>query len=240
MTQLGNRNSVYVKYPLPDFLIDWANQQNIHLLVSQSQAKYELAYENDKLQLHWLGQENFSPLSVDNPKTARLDKSNLLLKAIGKKTRHVTDLTAGLGVDAMTLALSGKKVGCLERSASIALLLYDGLRRFLYSNNIDVDLNFADSSDWLTKNESQLDAIYIDTMFVNKKKVAKSAKSMQILRNIAGDDSDADSLMQKAFRAKAKRIVIKHHDQSPVFGAKPNLQYLGKTVRFDVYIQPDS
>ncbi len=216
----------------------WAEQQNIHLLAPQSQAKYELAYENDKLQLHWLGQEKFLPLSVNAPKTTRLAKSNLLLQAIGKKSKHVTDLTAGFGIDAMTLAASGKKVSCLERSAPIALLLFDGLQRFSYLSDNNIHLSFVDSSDWLTQCEVKLDTIYIDTMFVSKAKTAKSSKSMQVLRSVAGNDTDAEYLVQKALKSTAKRIVIKHHDRGPIFGVKPDLQYFGKTVRFDVYIKP--
>ncbi len=235
---IDKRHSAYVKTPLPEFLTNWAQQANIKLLPSDKGADYELIYEHRQLQLNWLGEQNFSPLMAQMPKLRRVEASNLLFKAIGKKTRHVTDLTAGLGVDAFTLAAHGKVVDCVERCAPIALLLFDAISRNSGSITDNIHLNFADSRQWLQKVKVPLETIYIDTMFMAKKKTAKSNKSMQIIRAIAGDDMDAGLLVNRALASGAKRVVIKHPDNGSMLGPEPSFQYQGKTVRFDIYISP--
>ncbi len=235
MTCASNKLA-FVKAPLPDFITDWAKQMNIELIPSRQQEIYELIFENEKLQLNWLGKENFLPLFAEPPQIHRIMSTNLLSKAIGKKTQVVHDMTAGLGLDAMTLAAMGKTVHCFERCAPIALLCFDGIRRSPAVMKDRIKLNFVDSLEWLRDTHSDFDAVYIDAMFAHRKKTAKSAKAMQIVRALAGDDDDAQILFNLALNARAKRVVIKHTDTAAVFKDNPPAQYQGKTVRFDVYI----
>ena len=233
---LDRRNKVFIKSPLPDYLNDWATLMNIRLVSSQQREKYELVYENQRLELHWFDDRKFLPLYSDSPKKQRITSANLLIRAIGKNTRVVHDLTAGLGTDAMTLAAFGKEINCVERCAPIALLFYDGLRRSPIKISSKIKINFADSLQWLQNKETDVQTIYIDAMFAHKKKSAKSTKSMQILRSLAGDDDDAALLFNQALASGAKRIVVKQPDNAPTLMRKPTAQFQGKTIRFDVYI----
>lgn len=233
---LERRNRVNIKSSLPDYLSDWAKLMNIELVSSQQEGKYELVYENQRLELHWLADEKFLPLYAQGPKTGRITSDNLLIRAIGKNTSVVHDLTVGLGTDAMTMAAFGKKVNCVERCAPIALLFYDGLRRSPAKISNKIKVNFGDSRHWLQKNETNLETIYIDAMFAHKKKSVKPTKSMQILRALAGDDEDAMLLFNQALNSGAKRVVVKHSDNAPVLSHKPTSQYQGRTIRFDVYV----
>lgn len=226
----------YVKSPLPEFLTDWAGQMNIELIQSYQQQTYELVFDDGILQLNWLGDENFSPLFAQPPQPRRIKSTNLLYKAIGKNTHVVHDMTAGLGLDSMTLAAMGKTVYCSERCAPIALLCFDGLRRCPAKIRDNITIACVDSLHWLESTDADFDTIYIDTMFVHKKKSAKSAKAMQILRVLAGDDGDADLLLNKSINSGAKRVVIKHSDTGEVIKEKPTVQYHGRTVRFDIYL----
>ena len=126
---VDHRFVVNVKGTLPNHLMDWADHWQIHLTDSTSNSDYELRYYQQKLMLYWLGEERFSPLSVEMPNSYRLAPSNLLFKAIGKKTQTIVDLTAGMGVDTLTMATRCSRVYCVERCAPIALLLFDGISR---------------------------------------------------------------------------------------------------------------
>lgn len=165
----------------------------------------------------------------------RLSSSNLLIKALGKKTNIVADISAGLGVDALTIASTGRKVYCIERCPPIAMLLYDGVNRCEPTLADLINVYFKDSKSWLEEESPKLDAIYVDTMFSDKKKTAKSSRQMQILRRLAGDDEDARLLLDCAMIQNVSRVIVK---KSANAAAPPNIstiaQYTGKSIRFDV------
>ena len=226
---------VYVNGVLPAHLSAWAADAGIKLKAGNEQAIYSLNYNLDKLQLDWLGEDNFSPVSVQTPVKNRVSSSNLLIKALGKKTNVVADLTAGLGVDALTIAATGRTVFCIERCPPVALLLFDGISRCEDVVSKFMNLYFYDSNSWLGEYSGKLDAIYIDTMFSNKKKTAKSSKQMQILRKLAGTDQDAESLLTNALNQNVTRVIVKKSANAALPAIKPIAQYKGKSIRFDVF-----
>ena len=223
---------------MPAHLSGWAENARIELRTYNENSVYCLKYNLKKLELCWHGEQNFSPISVQTPRHTRMSSTNLLIRALGKKSAIIADLSAGLGVDALTIASTGRKVYCIERCPAIAMLLYDGVSRCEPILADLINVNFNDSKYWLEKSSNKLDAIYIDTMFSDKKKSAKSSKQMQILRTLAGDDLDADALINCALNQNVSLVIVKKSVNAAPPTVKTIAQYKGKTIRFDVF-KPD-
>jgi 16S rRNA (guanine1516-N2)-methyltransferase len=86
--------------------------------------------------------------------------------------------------------------------------------------------------------ETSPDCIYLDPMFPPKrKKSALAKKSMVILRDLLGDDTDKDQLFKVALQATGKRVVVKSPDDAEPLGGKPNESFSGKLLRYDVYLK---
>ncbi len=170
-------------------------------------------------------------------------RSQLIAKAVGikpGKQLKVLDATAGLGRDAFVLACLGCEVDLIERSPIIAALLADGLKRaYAEPEFADISMNLivADAIQYLQESTKQYDVIYLDPMFPVRTKSALVKKEMRILKAIVGEDLDADELLQVA-RTKAHRVVVKRPGTAAALAsAKPDLQFQGKSSRFDAYLQ---
>lgn len=169
-----------------------------------------------------------------------------LVRAMGKPRDlcwRVVDATAGLGRDAFLLAWAGCSVTAVERSAVLAALIEDSLRRAM----LDVELRLViderfrlvrgDAREVLTGlAESQRpDVVYIDPMFSQRAKSAASKKEMRLTRLVAGEDADAAELFAAAFRVARHRVVVKRWLNARPLGPRPTIQYKGQTIRYDVY-----
>lgn len=173
-------------------------------------------------------------------------KNQLIAKAVGikpKSTLSVLDLTAGLGRDAFVLAILGCHVVMCERSPMIYALLQDGMHRAQkesWFRDLHLQLKECDGLTYL----SQLtpdhfpDVIYIDPMFPEKTKSALVKKEMRMLRDVVGDDTDAEKLLNAALCVAKKRVVVKRAKLAPTLtDKKPSVVYEGKSSRFDVYLK---
>ncbi len=171
-----------------------------------------------------------------------------LVRAVGRPRGsgwHVMDATAGLGRDAFLLAWAGCNVTAIERSAVVVALLEDGVRRARQ----DVELQpvmterfrlvKGDAREILTRlDESHRpNVVYIDPMFPHRSKSAASKKEMQLTRKVAGEDADAEELFTIAMATARHRVVVKRWVNAPVLGRRPNIQYMGQTIRYDVYLR---
>jgi 16S rRNA (guanine1516-N2)-methyltransferase len=170
----------------------------------------------------------------------------LIAKAVGIKKNNkllVLDATAGLGQDAFVLASLGCKMLLIEKSPIIASLLADGLARAkncLAADNIDMTLIEADAIKYLCQLNSDYrpDVIYLDPMYPQKSKSALAKKELRIIRQIVGNDSDADQLLITALKTALKRVVVKRHRlASNLANIKPQIVFSGKSCRFDVYFK---
>jgi 16S rRNA (guanine1516-N2)-methyltransferase len=129
-----------------------------------------------------------------------------LARALGLKPGYhpeVVDATAGLGRDAFVLASLGCSLILLERVLPAFLLLEDGLRRALKDPlaaeaAARMRLIHADANRWLAGCTEAVEAVYLDPMYPRRKKQALSAKGMQVLQQLAGNDDDAASLLETA------------------------------------------
>ncbi len=177
------------------------------------------------------------------------DRRQPLARAVDVKpgATTVVDATAGLGKDAFFLALLGCHVTAVERSAVIAALLEDGLRRArqvpLYEDVIAERLSVVveDTRRFLTglNQNDRPHVVYLDPMYpIDPKASAAVKKEMRILRRLVGDDPDAGELLEAALATAQRRVVVKRMRHAPALGGEPALSHKGGIVRYDVYLPP--
>jgi 16S rRNA (guanine1516-N2)-methyltransferase len=216
------------------------------------QSRYKLIQTEHRLELHDTLDKRSKPLYVDflhGPLAHRRKygggRGQLIARAVGATGRsptplRVLDATAGLGRDAFVLASLGCKMYLLERSPIIAALLQDGLKRAQTDPefaNIDMQLTVTDAIAYLKICKRKYDVIYLDPMFPTRTKSALVKKEMRILRDLVGEDIDAEKLLKLALKIASKRVVVKRPKLAPAIpGPEPTLKFVGKSSRFDVYI----
>ncbi|MDR3410506.1 MAG: class I SAM-dependent methyltransferase [Formivibrio sp.] len=168
-------------------------------------------------------------------------------KAVGFKGDHiprVLDATAGQGRDAFVLASLGCTVTLLERSPVAWLLLQDGLVRAANDENTSaiaarMTLLQTDARTWLENppQDAAFDVVYLDPMFPEPDKRAKSKKEMAAFQTLIGGDVDADALLAPARKLALKRVIVKRPRHAPwLAGEKPNFVFDGESTRFDGYL----
>jgi 16S rRNA (guanine1516-N2)-methyltransferase len=169
----------------------------------------------------------------------------LIAKAVGVKKNNklkVLDATAGLGKDAFVLAGLGCYVKLIEKSSIIAALLTEGLNRakdLFAANNVDMTLIQADATEYMGQLnfDDWPDVVYLDPMYPHSTKAALAKKELRIIRQIVGDDLDADRLLMSALKIALKRVVVKRPRLAAnIANIKPNIVFSGKSCRFDVYL----
>ncbi|MCQ8103127.1 class I SAM-dependent methyltransferase [Methylomonas sp. SURF-2] len=171
-------------------------------------------------------------------------KKDLLAQAVGKKSHSVVDATAGWGQDGLALFRMGYEVTCIERSPIMAALLADGFQRLMQKDWVrkrelaPPTLLVGNAIELLASLPEKPDCIYLDPMFPPKRKQsAATRKSMAVLRDILGDDTDRQALFGAAFAATGRRVAVKSPDYADPLGGKPNESYQGKLLRYDVYLK---
>ncbi len=170
-------------------------------------------------------------------------RGQLIAKAVGLKKLEqptVLDLTAGFGQDAFVLACLGCRVLMLERSNEMAALLQDGLARLYASGEMTdtaLSLIHIDAARYLQQLTEFPDVIYLDPMYPDTKNTALAKKEMQALRELVGDDIDAQALCLQALDKARYRVVVKrprHGD--PLLDRPADVVFKGQSSRFDVYL----
>lgn len=175
-------------------------------------------------------------------------RQELVARAVGlgrHQELYVVDATAGLGQDSYVLALLGAHVICIERSPVVATLLLDAVRRaqeahLRGANRMTVV--HADALDFMEQRRAEggCDVVYLDPMYPGREEQsALSKKSLRILRDMVGNDSDADKLLEPALRLAHKRVVVKRPKGADFLAGKPpSWQLKGSSSRFDIYLLP--
>lgn len=169
----------------------------------------------------------------------------LLVKAVrvrGVEEIRVFDATAGLGEDSMLLAAAGFSVTMCESDPVIAALLADGLRRAVDDPALSgivgrMSLAEGDSIEILPLLAEAPDVVYLDPMFPARTKSAAVKKKFQLLHRLESPCADEASLMDAAFAAHPRKIVVKRPIKAPVLaGVRPSHSISGKAVRYDVIV----
>lgn len=209
-----------------------------------------LVFGFEGLYLQRTGRKAPGPVMVDwasgkNAHRRRQGGAELVVKAVGagRATRPLTvvDATAGLGEDSLVLAGHGCQVTMLERSAVMAELLADGMRRAAGDPHLGsvlerMTLVTGNGVDWLRDHPDVADVVYLDPMFPERRQSAEVRKEMRICRDLVGDDADAGDLLEAALGAANHRVVVKRPRKAePLPGPSPASSVVGRSSRFDIY-----
>ena len=165
---------------------------------------------------------------------------------------RVLDGTAGLGEDALLLAGAGYEITLLERDPVIFALLRDGLRRAAQSEDPALAAAAsrmtafeADSILWMRKlaqspsAADRPDIIFLDPMFPERRKSGLVKKKFQLIHQLEDPEANDQALLEAAFAAAPRKIVIKRPAKGPFLGGlTPGYALRGKTIRYDCLIPP--
>lgn len=212
-----------------------------------------LAVTEQRLELRFAQEQSGGPVYVDfvGGTTARRSQQanpagKMLARAVGYKPGRpleVVDATAGLGRDAFLLACLGCRVTAIERSAVMAELLADGIRRAQQAGRNPealqrLHLLHADAVEYLRGLEplQRPAVVYLDPMFAHRAKSALAKKEMRMCRAVAGDDTDVDTLLATALAVARFRVVVKRWLHAPPLREPVAFSYQGRSIRFDVYV----
>lgn len=171
-------------------------------------------------------------------------KNQPLTRAIGLSGKYkpsVLDATAGMGSDSFIFASLGCEVTLLERSKPIAEILNDALLRGRQDPEISDILNRmtlvnADTTHYLLSTRPNIDVIYLDPMYPEKKKSAAPKKEMKLLQTLVAD-LDSEHLLNAARQTATYRVIVKRPKGAPyVGGQKPQAEISSPNTRYDLYI----
>ncbi len=185
---------------------------------------------------------------VSGPLARRTRQSSqAVIRACNNKQRNITtvlDLTAGWGVDSLTLASHGQSVTMLEQNTlvyaivaySLALLEPNSSNSSISSRVLIENFNALNYLQQIGENHG-FGCIYLDPMFPAHKTTAKPVKEMQILQALT-ENIEIDACFELALLRAHNRVVVKRPARAANFSSrKPDLVYREKTIRFDVYLR---
>ncbi len=198
-----------------------------------AQAAFYLAYRRGVLEL--LRQGDDAGLAVHRRDLERRLAGDFMLgRACGLKrgvTLSIIDATAGLGVDAMALALRGQQLTLIERQPQLWALLVD-LRARLDLPEVRVQ---CDDHRTLLEVAERVDVIYFDPMFPQRRKGALPGKAMQYLAALVEGEGEFDAALIDLARSRVRqRVVLKRRARDPAL-ASPDWSIRGRSIRYDVY-----
>ncbi|MEA3406005.1 MAG: class I SAM-dependent methyltransferase [Pseudomonadota bacterium] len=176
-------------------------------------------------------------------------KGQPLARAIGIQQETpptILDATAGMGGDAFVFASLGCQVLMVERSPIVAALLQDALNRAIEAEDLEpevaeivqrLSLVNADSADYLLTEKPDVDVIYMDPMYPEKKKKSAAVKKeMKALQVLVGPDMDSEKLLEAALKTAKQRVVVKRPAHAPTInGIQPNAEISSPNTRYDIY-----
>ncbi|MBP5271066.1 MAG: class I SAM-dependent methyltransferase [Clostridia bacterium] len=173
----------------------------------------------------------------------RLRSELLVRAAMGRDGAPglAVDATAGFGGDSFILAAAGYRVIAFERNRFIAELLADGLERALCDPGTSdaasrIELRREDSLAKLPALDLRPDVVLLDPMFPVRKKSGAVKKKARMLEALEPPCSDGEALLEAAFAAHPRRIVIKRPSGAePLGGRKPDYVLSGDVVRYDCF-----
>ena len=180
----------------------------------------------------------------------RLRRGNLEREQLVKAARirnlpttgTVFDATAGLGEDSLLLAAAGWNVTMCEFDPVIAALLRDSLKRAAEITELcgiaaRMKLLEGDSRALLPHLDFTPDLVLLDPMFPERQKSSLVKKKAQLLQKLEKPCDDEAGLLEAAFQANPRKIVVKRPLKGPYLaGRKPDYAISGKTIRYDCYV----
>ncbi|QEP44011.1 hypothetical protein D5085_13325 [Ectothiorhodospiraceae bacterium BW-2] len=176
-------------------------------------------------------------------------RRELLLRAVqGRRCQQplqIVDMTAGLGSDALLLAVAGHHLTLFERFLPLAVLLADAMHRsradtLLAEALSRMSLYYGDSSQFAPRlMRTQIDVVCLDPMFPARQKSAKTRKELSLLQQLLGHATEADQaqLLTLAKEVAERRVVVKRPlKAAPLAQSKPDTALCGSHYRYDIYL----
>ena len=161
-----------------------------------------------------------------------------LMRAIGFKTNHVVDCTAGWGVDAVHISQHGISVDAVERHPIVAALLQTAWQNTVVQlESRRLQIHCGDAATFLRHLNNAPEVVYLDPMYPSKSGTAASRRPLQLLQALHANDLDNNdaALLQSARRLARRRVVVKRPVHAPPLAPKFSGSINGKLVRFDLY-----
>jgi len=207
-----------------------------------------LVLQEDNLYFNFKKERALTPLKIDIKKgalgwrLARAQHETHLKKAIGKTDRplRILDATAGLLGDSMIMLALGHLVTAYEQSKILYMMLNNQLNQLSETDSNLINFQLINSNVCETKfNEESFDVIYFDPMYPEDK--ASSArrsdlKKINSILEIEGLASDPESTFTYLRNIPSTKLIVKRPLKVDAFKGSINYQVLGKSVRFDIYL----
>ncbi len=215
-------------------------------LTTLTQECFTLVEADGRLELRPPGEADVAGISACFPPDQFSGKGSksILVRAFGKKTNLIFDLTAGLGGDAYRLARAGHQVFASERHPAIYALLVSAWARDCEQGCVDLgvpkrlEFNHEEGASVLGSIDQANVGVYLDPMYpMTRRQKALPKRELQVLRRLVGDEEDASALLESA-RARAARVVVKRPHRAPPLSPDVTFELSSKLVRFDVYVNP--
>lgn len=159
-----------------------------------------------------------------------------------KKNKFFLDATAGLGFDSLLLAFFGAHVCMVERNPFIYALLVNALHRFeqVFAQEAkQLAVVFSEAQKEVEKNHYH--GVFYDPMYQEPRQKTAPRKEMRIFRELglAQENSQQSiQICQQLYDSVGKRLVIKRPARAQPLWRKPDMSYVGKSTRYDVYLKP--
>ena len=207
-----------------------------------------LVLQEDNLYFNFKKERALTPLKIDIQKgalgwrLARAQHETHLKKAIGKTDRplRILDATAGLLGDSMIMLALGHSVTAYEQSKILYTILNYQLNQLSETDSNLLNFKLINSNVCETNfNEKSFDVIYFDPMYPEDK--ASSArrsdlKKVNSILEIEGLASDPESTFTYLRNIPSTKLIVKRPLKADAFKGSINYQVLGKSVRFDIYL----
>lgn len=165
-------------------------------------------------------------------------------KAVGLKSGarpDILDATGGFGTDAFLLAWQGCRLQVWERSRLVYEMLEDGWRRASErpETRAVMDRISLQHGEYGPQGaESAVDVVYLDPMFPEPQRRARSKKAMDLLQRLLPETDDEAALLARAGQDAERRVVVKRPRHAPdLAGVAADLSFSGRSNRYDVYLQ---
>ena len=207
-----------------------------------------LVLQEDNLYFNFKKERALTPLKINIQKgalgwrLARAQHETHLKKAIGKTDRplRILDATAGLLGDSMIMLALGHSVTAYEQSKILYTMLNNQLNQLPETDSNLLNFKLINSNVCETNfSEKSFDVIYFDPMYPEDK--ASSArrsdlKKINSILEIEGLASDPESTFTYLRNIPSTKLIVKRPLKADAFKGSINYQVLGKSVRFDIYL----
>ena len=207
-----------------------------------------LVLQEDNLYFNFKKERALTPLKINIQKgalgwrLARAQHETHLKKAIGKTDQplRILDATAGLLGDSMIMLALGHSVTAYEQSKILYTMLNNELNQIPETDSNLLNFQLINSNVCETNfNEKSFDIIYFDPMYSeDKPSTARRSdlKKINSLLEIEGLASDPESTFTYLRNIPSTKLIVKRPLKADAFEGSINYQVLGKSVRFDIYL----